>query len=387
MARTRLDFIFLTDPPVPPLSAVPVLGPMLGYVSAHARPAAWAQVRLDPRPGGRPTSGAVLLVDDALPPQRLTRRCLSRTRRARRSGARLLALGGKLAWHASLAASLGRETGLTVAPGASLEAAALVDAALTVLRWRGVDPLRARAVVVIDPRWPEAGEGVAEYLADRTGRVGVYGLDGLRRLSLAERMRSTSGAALEVYRSAERCLVAADLLVLSGGGVLPDPLDAAMGTNGWAPTLKTAVVADLRAGRHATGAWLGGTVRRLAGLEPSLAGLGPGPALARLGRLGLSGGPVNTPVRLGRVLFEAPVRWRGRPEPDLPAGLLSASLVEAVATASEMRAAPARPGVPHRPHAPGRLEWLRRRATELGFRPAAVAVAPVAPARPPGGAA
>lgn len=364
MSKGPIDFAFLTDPPDPPSPAVPAVGPLLGYVSARFRPSGWGRVRYRPVAEGiPPTNGAVVLVHDGLPPGRLFSRCLARAKPAQKAGARLLALGGRLVWHGKLAAALGRETGIAVAPGLALEAAALVDTAIVLLRWRGQDPTRARAVVLADLRAPEAAEGVTEYLGERVGRVGVCGLDGLRRLTLADRMRASSGAVLEVFRTVERCLVAADLLVLCGGPVLPDPLAAFGGSGASVPTLRTTVVADLRPGRHAVGPWGGGSVVRLAGPQGAVAG-----------RLALSGGPVNYPLRLGRVLFGAPARWEGRSEPGLPAGLLSAPLVEAVVLASELtRARRRRAPTSRRALDPERMEWLRRKAAFLGFHPAAVA--------------
>lgn len=290
-----------------------------------------------------------------------------------------MALGGRLAWQGQLAAGLRRETGCAVTSGLTLEAAALVDVAVILLRWRGRDPARARAVVVSDPRAPESAEGVTEYLGERVGKVGVCGLDGLRRLTLADRMRATSGAALEVFRTADGCLVAADLLVLCGGQAPPGPPATFSGSGAPAPAMRTAVIADLCPGQNSAGAWGRGSVLRLAGPRPAA------------GRLVLAERPADYPLRLGRVLFGAPARWEGRPEPGLPAGLLSAPLVEAVALAAESvrgrrLAGPGttRSSAGSRPPSSwrslgsrtalqvDRMEWLRRRTAELGFHPAAV---------------
>lgn len=378
MPRPGPDFAFLTDPSAPRTPPLPVIGPLARVVAARLRSPRWGEVSFRPSsPPATPPSplarGVVVLVrGDA--PHRLVAGCLSRTRAARRAGVRLLALGGRLAGQGALALGLARETGLPVSPGVALEAAALLDAALFVLRWRGVDPARARAVVLVGSGTPAAGEAMVEYLGDRTGRVGVYGLDGFRRLTLADRMRATTGAVLEVYRSVERCLLVADLLVVSGEGGEGDPLEEFGPGPDSFPGRRTTVIADLVPGRTAPGPARSGPPQAIVRLA------GPGPD--GQGPLGLTRGGdavVAPPLRLKRVFFARPAGWTGRPEPGAPDGLLSAPLVEAMTRAWGLagfagRASAGERPAGRRPLSPEAMTWIRGRAEVLGLRPAALAL-------------
>lgn len=375
MPRPGPDFAFLTDPSAPRTPPLPVIGPLARVVAARLRSPRWGEVSFRPSsPPATPPSplarGVVVLVRGDNP-HRLVAGCLSRTRAARRAGVRLLALGGRLAGQGALALGLARETGLPVSPGVALEAAALLDAALFVLRWRGVDPARARAVVLVGSGTPAAGEAMVEYLGDRTGRVGVYGLDGFRRLTLADRMRATTGAVLEVYRSVERCLLVADLLVVTGEGGEADPLEEFGPGPDSFPGRRTTVIADLVPGRTAPGPARSDPPQAIVRLA------GPGPDGPPLGLTRGGDAVAAPPLRLKRVFFARPAGWTGRPEPGAPDGLLSAPLVEAMTRAWGLAGFAGRAGAGERPAgrrplSPEAMTWIRRRAELLGLRPAAL---------------
>jgi hypothetical protein len=228
------------------------------------------------------------------------------------------------------------------------------DAAGELLRWQGVDPARARALVFVDPANPTLGEAVTEYLAERTGLVAVWGPDRLKRSVLSERVRRTTGAVLEVVRTLEAGLEAADLLVLTGshrGGAAEAPR---------ATGRRPVVILDLSDSARSPVEPSGHRWLRLSGLQPPVGGqtspLWPAPH----------------PVMARRVVFLAPSGWRGRPEPGLERGFLSAGLVAAVTAA----ASPGRP-VPasfRRQVTAAAMSRARREGLALGFSPAAVAV-------------
>jgi hypothetical protein len=396
--RPGLDFAYLTDPLVQRLPSWPALRPLAGVLAATLPPSHWGTVTFRPNlstaPGGRPPSatGTIVLIRDS-GGGHLVDGCLRRTRRARGAGARLLALGGRLAGQEALALELATETGLAVSLGVTLEAVATLEAALTLLRWRGVDPPQARAVVLAEGAVSGAAEALVEYLGERVGRIGVHGLSGFRRLTLAERMRTTSGAALEVYRSVERCLLVADLLVVAGETQaevsLPefDP--------GVRAGYRTAVIVNLSPSRSAAAAARSGLLETVV----QLGGLGPAPELKRgvglefkrrTGR-GLSGGKEAGetglaaiikaragPVELRGVLFARPGNWSGRAEPGAPDGLLSAPLAEAAARvwalggSGEGPRRGERPAGPKRALSPRAMTWMDRWARSLGLRPAAL---------------
>jgi len=389
VARERPEFVFLTDRLPRPAAPLGLIARVYGVLPGALASARWATVSYRPAEGHpdagrgderRPTRGLVLTVGidgTGGAADRLAARCLRRVRPALRGDGGVLALGGGLARHPGLAAELGRKTGRAVLAGLALEASALIEAGLVLTRWRGRDPLRARAVVLADPHRPELAQTATECLAERVGHIGLVGLDGPRRLALAERLRLSSGAVLELYRSPERGLEAADLVFVCGGAPRPD----------FGPLLSTAVVLDLGPAGLGYPGPVGPPAGPAAAASTGTPPVGP-PVVADVVRLACRsrpgvGGKAETgdqggPVRVGRVLFAAPPGWRGRPEPGLPEGFISAPLVEAVTT---VRLAGAGPPA-RRALEPRWMEQLRRGAALLGFRPAALVAFPAAPVAP-----
>lgn len=368
MDGSGLDFVLLTGSPRPALPRpVRFLGPFV----TGLRPPRWGEVSFAPVSGipghepARRVSGAVLLTGSPGASTALVSRCLARARFARRAGARFVALGGVLARDQRLAADLGRAAGLPAIEGLALEAAALLDAALVALSWRGLDPGRARAAVAAGPDDPAPAEAVIEYLADRTAAIGVWGLGDVRRSALAARVQAATGAALETWRSLERCLDACDLVVLTGSLDIPEPVSA-----------PGPLVVDLTSARSRP------PRAREEALRLSEVWLPRGRRLPP--PTGQGAGRSTGPVRLAAVLFRTPPGWTGRPEPGLERGLVSAPLVEAVLTALREAAAVPPRGRRTGPDSylrPGRLSArtmarLAAEAAHLGFLPAAAVTEP-----------
>jgi hypothetical protein len=319
-----LDFAFLTSRLAG--HGAGGLRSLVDGLLARLRPPRWT-VEFNPVRGGppsgatsavrRPVRGLVLVA--VLPaagtaPERgrsfALRSCAAGLRRAGDAGLGALTLGGAFTGDERLARALEDRTGLRVSSGVVLETAALLEASLVLLRWLGTDPERCLSTVIIDPDRPALGEAAATFLSVRTRRVSVWGLGPRRRRVLAERIRSASGAVVEVPE-----------LVLTGGGA-PDPAslarDLARVGHGRRPA-GAAVVVDLssRARWRQTGR---GGVLRLAGPSDEVRGQGLHPWRRRS-------------LRVGRALFRAPRGWSGPPEPGVPPGLLSAPLVQAVVAA------------------------------------------------------
>lgn len=361
MGSDGLDFVLLTDVPARPWGGRPSVGRLVSVglrtLTAHLNSGRWSTVTLDVFPS-RPVRGAVILSgpDPGAANDRLLARCLARTRGARRSGARVICLGGPLAGRSRLARQLARQTGLPCAPGEALERTTLLDAALVVLRWRGVDPARTQAVVLAGPDESRAAEAAVEYLADRTGRVGVWGLDRLKGQVLAERLRAGSGAVLETYRSLERCLTSAQLVVIAwpGRAVAPEPISIDAGRT------PPAVLVDLRPGRAAAGE-RPDRLAVLSGREGPLTrgSVWSSPALGRV--------PFAGPPCLSRVLYARPPNLAGLSEPGLPPGLVSASLAEAFCSAWLAVSRPDR-------RSPRWTAWTAGLAGRMGFFPSALAL-------------
>jgi len=362
-----LDFALLI--PSPPVGLPPALA-FLEPVAARVRPPVWGRVECQlpgPVPGGkadRLSRGTMLMTGPApAPPSVDGHRAIGRTLRrgarlaaaAVRRGSGLLALGGDLAGLEPLAAGLWKETGARTLTGLALEAAALLLSVPILLRWRGVDPDRARLAVVIDEENPGVGEAAVELLSAGPGFVGMWGPAGPRRSALVDRVGRTTGTALETFASVEQCLEAADLVVVTGA-------EEAAGGGRAAPTrdgTRPAVILDLRAGRGR------GPVVSLAGPRGDAAvGERPG---SPAGSWPFSG---SGPVRVTAVFFEPPPGWSGRAEPGLETGLVSAPLAEAGACALSGRRVPA----PRRQHTAGWMTAVYALALRCGFRPAAVAL-------------
>jgi hypothetical protein len=354
-----IDFVLLTDVSARSWGGRPSIGGLvaagLRTLAARLNSGRWSTVTLNASPS-RPVRGAVVLSGTApgAANDRLLARCLARTVLARRSGARVICLGGQLAGRSWLARQLARETGLPCASGEALERATLLDAALVFLRWRGVDPARAQAVVLAGPDESRAAEAAVEYLADRTGRIGVWGLDGLKGKVLAERLRAGSGAVLETYRSLERCLTSAQLVIVAwpGPAVAPEPIPCDAGR---APP---AVLVDLRPGRRAAGERPDRLVV-LSGREDPLPkdSVRNPPAPGRV--------PGGGPPCLSRVLYGRPPNLAGLSEPGLPPGLVSASLAEAFCSAWPTVSRPER-------RSPRWTAWTAGMAGRMGFFPSAL---------------
>lgn len=311
-----------------------------GHRAGHGGGPGGTTPRPTDRPGARPLDLAV-------------RHCLARTRRVRRAGDPVLGLSGTLAADPALARRLEGALRSPVSTGAPLAMAALLAASATYLRWLGKDPERAKAVVALGPGpGNETVDAVLEYLADVYGGIGVWGAEATRWRVVAERLASRTGAALEVYRSLEHCLEAADLVVLLDRARVPALADSG------------------------------------ARARPLVVDLGRPAEAAGLMRLGAPVAASSDPPVLRGVLFAAPPGWSGRPEPGLPGGYMSAGLV-----ATAARAACGRGPRAARPPLLTRLALANPRrlsaatlgaslalAASLGFHPAALLTA-----RPDGG--
>ncbi len=386
--RSFPDFVFLTSKL--PGYAVGGLRPLLDGLLARLRPPGWTvgfapvpegppsgagSGRPPPRAGStvpRPVSGLVLVA--VLPPTGTVpergrplalRSCAAGLRRAGQAGLGALTLGGAFAGDERLARALEDRTGLRVSSGVVLETAALLEASLVLLRWLGVDPERCRSTVLIDPDRPALGEAAATYLSGRARRVSVWGLRPRRRRALAERIRSTTGAVVEVPVSLGQALEKAELVLIGGD---PDAAslarDPALAADRRRPA-RAAVVVDLssRARWRQTGR---GEVLRLAGPCGEVQGQGLHPGVRRL-------------LRVGRALFRVPPGWSGPPEPGVPPGLLTAPLVQAVVTAL---AGSGRRVLSGRPLTDERLGRAVRAAAGFGFHLEAVEVWDASPGWP-----
>lgn len=349
------------------LTAPPASGPhfLIAPWSWWFRRARWAEIVFTSGPAapGRPrcVAGDILVVGH--PPSlqagerartAFAARCRARSRRAVRAGARVVVLGGPLAGDDRLARDLGRQLGLPVSSGQALAAGAVLETCRDLLRWRGVDPVRASSVVLIDPERPGLGMAAAEYVAGWTARLGAWGLEGPRRRSLAARLLAGSGTVLETVRDPAAALA-------EGGLVIDARAAAGRGAGQRVAFAGPAVIIDLGLG---PGRAPSGTVLRLVG---SSGGERSRPLAVDLGS---PPGSRTAPLTVTGVLFTAPSGWTGRPEPSLEAGLLSPSLVEAVVVTS----GGARLMPPARQVTAPAIRRLVRVAESLGFTPGAVTV-------------
>jgi len=340
-----VDFAFLI--PSPP-AGFPVRLLILEAAVAYLSGAVWGRVECRvPRgsPPGRARScrGALLTVRRGpftRPAAGLKRATVGRARRAARTGVRLVALAPELAGLEPAVAAVLGGTGVRVLDGAALELALLVASAPPLLRWRGVDPERARSAVVVDGRDPAPGEAAAATLATLSGRVGVVYPPGPRRAAFIERVRRTTGTILEILDSAAGALESADLVVLTGG---PHPRIGGVGGGQLGPGT----------GAHAASRALVGCGGPAVILEPAPGGQrgtssrGRRPTAVRFcgPPAGGPGGPEGNsphdtwllgedrPLRVARVLFSPPPGWVGRAEPGVEPGLVSAALAGTAACA------------------------------------------------------
>lgn len=263
----------------------------------------------------------------------------------------MVVLGGPHAGDQSFARLLRRLVGLPVSSGQALAVGALLEACRDLLRWRGRDPCRVSAAILVDPEHPALGIATAEYVAGWSARLGVWGVDGPRRGKLAARLLATSGTVLETFPSLEACLAQTDFLIDGRGrGALP-------AVSGPGPAVIAAL--DSRPGRPGPG----GEVLRLSvpgRVGPVPTGSGGWPPSGNSG--------AGDPLIVMGAFFAAPAGWTGRPEPCCFPGLLSPPLVEAVVAAlGGARLLPGAPDVSARA-----ISRLGRVAAALGFRPAAV---------------
>jgi len=324
MRSERLDFVLLAGACEP------------GHGSPSP-PAVRFRVRLEPSRRGRGEVVGEVVVARAASHDEVLGRCLSLLRRTRRSEVGFLALGGCLAGDLASAAALRCETGLAVFHGGALAVATLLDVGLTLVRWVGSDPARAGALVLTGPADRELGEAAVRHLAPRVARLGVSGLPRPRFRALADEVLSSSGLALSEAGPGERAdSERLDLLVRAVR--LGPPSD----------------------GPDRTGAGLLAGPGALRGGRPVVVDLGaPGATAKPVGR--------DAALPVVGVVFSAPMRWSGRPEPGLPLGLVSAPLAEACVWAVRERPGPTggRPGDPF-----GAMGELQRGAAREGFRPA-----------------
>lgn len=362
-----LRFALLTAPPA---SGQHLLTAPWSWWFRRAR---WAEVEFAPAsasPGRlRRVAGDILVVGHPPPPRdgerartAFTARCRARSRRAVRAGARVVVLGGPLAGDDRLARGLGRQLGLPVSSGQALAAGALLETCRDLLRWRGVDPVRALSVVLIDPERPGLGMAAAEYVAGWTARLGAWGLEGPRRRALAARLLAASGTVLETVRDPAAGLA-------EGGLVIDARAAAGRGAGQRGALTGPAVTVDLGLG---PGRAPSSPVLRLAGSSGGEEGRRPGSPHSRPPAAGFESPPGSRSASLTvtGVLFTAPCGWSGRPEPSLESGLLSPSLVEAVVvTSCGARLLPPA----HQVTAPA-IRRLVRAAQSLGFTPGAVTV-------------
>ncbi len=347
MAGRDPDFVLLVDSPDLGLpQALRGIAPLF----QPFRPARWGEVEFRPPGDDRATTGTIILAGPS--DSGIAARCEARARRARQRGSALIVLGGALAGREALAKRLFAATGLPVLAGVALETAAMIEACLVLLRWRGIDPGRAGAIVLVDPEHPTLGEAVVEYLSGLIGSVAVWGLERLRRRVLEKRVLESTGAALETPKSLRHGLETADLVVSASrhrdSGAFPRFPVSGAGPSELHRPIVTAALPPL------------GWARRDGEAET--------PVLLRLSGLSAALPAGDYPLRVLRVYFARPPGWCGRGEPGLPGGTLSAQLAEAVIMTRLGRRRVLRR------HLSGEvLARMREAALELGFRPHALA--------------